>query len=89
MDNEDEGKNSKSHRNLFQPKKGISMNLFRFLSDSDSDDGDESDDSASSHGSKMEMNLLANQNPFGNQFGGGHSFGFPQKKRAFAYAPFG
>ena len=43
--------------------------MFLNYSDSESD-AEDSEESDSSHGSAMEMNLLANQNPFGNQYGG-------------------
>ena len=77
MEDEGQGKNSKSHRDLFQKKdKGLRFINSMFLNYSDSEsDAEDSDDSVSSHGSAMEMNLLANQNPFGNQYGR-NNFGF-------------
>ena len=64
VDMEDEGDNrrdSKSHRDLFQKKsKGFNSylrSMFLNFSDSESE-AEDSDDSESSHGSVMEMNLI-------------------------------
>ena len=63
MVDEGQGRNSKSHRNLFQKKdKGLQFihGMYLNYSDSESDADDSGDESDESHGSAMEMNLLAN-----------------------------